>query len=72
MEEKTRRTNFVRVAERRVNEIVSLVQSLRRLTNKSFYKYDEDDVKRIFNVIETELKATKRVFYKGKNERFKL
>ena len=72
MEEKTRRENFVRIAERRVNQIVSEIQSLRRLTNKSFYKYDEEDVNKMFSAIATELKATKLCFTKGKNKRFEL
>ena len=52
--------NFKRISENRVNKILSILDQLKNLTNKSFYEYSEDDIERIFMTIQKELDDTKK------------
>lgn len=56
-QEKTDR--FKRVAENRTNKIINQIRLLGNCANRSNYEYSEEDVKKIFSVIENELKETK-------------
>ena len=70
-QEKTKR--FKRVAENRTNKIIDQIRLLGNCSNKSNYQYTEDDVKKIFCAIETELKATKQKYQeKVITKKFKL
>ena len=64
---------FIRIAERRTNNILEQLRLLGNCSNKNNYSYTEEDVKKIFNVIETELKEVKMKFNsKANKEKFKL
>ena len=64
---------FIRIAERRTNNILEQLRLLGNCSNKNNYSYTEEDVKKIFNVIETELKEVKMKFNsKANEEKFKL
>jgi ABC-type Fe3+-hydroxamate transport system substrate-binding protein len=65
MEEK--KENFKRVAEQRTNKIIKTIQLLGNCSNKYKYNYSEEQVKKIFNAIETELKLAKNKFESNKN-----
>jgi len=69
-----RKENFIRIAENRTNKIISLIQLLGNLKNKSFYDYSEEQVKQIFESIETELETQKKLFFEKENRtnKFKL
>ena len=60
--EKEKTERFKRVAENRTNKIIDQIRLLGNCANKSNYEYTEEDVKKIFNAIETELRATKRKY----------
>lgn len=69
--EKTER--FKKVAEARTNRIIDQLRLLGNCSNKSNYQYSDEDVKKIFQAIEAELKNTKTKFLtKTENEKFKL
>lgn len=71
----TKREKFVRLVEARTNKILDLLKLLGNCSNKSNYDYTEDDVKKIFSVIEREIKNTRSKFSGGnanKEERFTL
>lgn len=69
--EKTER--FKKVAEARTNRIIDQLRLLGNCSNKSNYQYSDEDVKKIFQAIESELKNTKTKFLtKTENEKFKL
>lgn len=71
IEEKKER--FKRVAEKRTNKIIDQIRLLGNCVNKSNYEYSDEDVKKIFNAIESELKETKFKFQsKMKNKKFEL
>ena len=69
-----RRERFVKIAERRVTQILQNLNSLGRCSNKRNYEYSEADVRKIFREIERKVKET-RILFQGKNnsiKRFKL
>lgn len=71
MDEK--RNRFIRIAENRTNKILEQIRLLGNCSNKHNYEYDDEDVKKIFSVIEQELKQSKLKFSSQSNkEKFKL
>ena len=73
--EETKRDRFVRVAEARTNKIIDMIQLLGNCANVNNYEYTQQDVEKIFNAIETELREAKKKFNKPetkKNTRFTL
>lgn len=70
-EEKSER--FKRVAENRTNRIIEMIRLLGNCSNKSNYEYTEEDVRKIFSAIESELKEAKQKYQtKEKGKRFEL
>jgi len=71
MNEKKER--FVRIAENRTNKIIEQLRLLGNCSNKNNYLYSDEEVKKIFAVLENELKETKLKFSsKSNKEKFKL
>lgn len=71
--EKEKTERFKRVAENRTNKIIEQIRLLGNCSNRSNYEYSEEDVKKIFNAIETELKSTKQKYQtKTNNKKFEL
>ena len=57
----------------RHNKILEQIRLLGNCSNKHNYEYDDEDVKKIFSVIEQELKQSKLKFSSQSNkEKFKL
>ena len=64
---------FKRVAESRTNKIIDQIRLLGNCANRSNYEYSDEDVKKIFSAIESELKETKAKFQsRSKNRKFEL
>lgn len=63
----TKRDRFIRVAESRTNKIIHMVRLLGNCSNVNVYEYSEDDVKKIFNAIDNELRNAKDRY--GKTEK---
>ena len=74
MAKETKRERFVRLAEARTNRVLDDLRLLGNCSSKSNYQYTDDDVRKIFNAIEKELKQTKARYQggEGKEERFTL
>lgn len=68
----TRKEQFRRVATRRTNDILNRIRVLGNCSNKSSYSYSEEDIKKIFSAIETELRSVKARFANKKKTNFKL
>ena len=71
----TKRERFVRLAEARTNKILDMIKLLGNCSSKANYDYTDDDVKKIFNAIDKELKNTRAKFSGSeapKEERFTL
>ena len=69
IEEKSRRTKpmknrdkFVELAQKRVTRAIKDLRLIGNLANKSNYNYTEDDVKKITNTLESEIKNLKKRF----------
>ena len=70
--EETRKERFKRVATRRTNNILRQIQILGNCSNKSSYSYTEEDIRKIFSVIEGELRTVKAMFSNRKKRNFTL
>lgn len=62
--DKIKSERFIKIAEKRTNNILSTLRLLGNCSNTNNYKYTEEQVKRMFNAIEAELKITKAKFDK--------
>ncbi|MFC2067302.1 hypothetical protein ACFLUO_09730 [Chloroflexota bacterium] len=63
---------FTRMAEIRTNAILDKLRLLGNLSNKRVYGYSEQDVKKIFSIINKQIKEERAKFNPKKPERFKL
>ena len=60
--EQSREDRFKRIASNRTNDILDRIRILGNCSNKSTYKYSEDEVNKIFRAIDQELKNCKAKF----------
>jgi len=72
-----KRDNFKRISENRVSKILVLLSQLTNLTNTSFYEYTDEDINKIFDTLEEEMKKSKDILLRTndknkKNKRFEL
>lgn len=71
--ENEKKERFKRVAESRTNRIIDQIRLLGNCANRSNYEYSEEDIRKIFNAIEGELRVTKQKFQaKTESKKFKL
>ena len=56
------RDRFVRLAEARTSRLLKDITLLSNLSNRTNYSYTEEDVKKIFNAINAELKNAQSKF----------
>ncbi len=70
----SKRERFIRIAERRVNNLLNNLDSLGKCANKKNYEYNDEDVRKIFKAIDNKINDIKEL-YKNTNkkkEKFKL
>lgn len=72
MVKEEKRKNFERLVNKRVATITHQLRLLTNLTNKSFYDYTDEDMKKIVNYIDSEWQDVKNVLLKRKKGAFKL
>lgn len=64
---------FKRIAENRTNKIIDNIRLLGNCSNRSNYSYTDEEIKKIFAAIESELKEAKLKFQsKSKTKKFEL
>ena len=65
---------FKELAENRVNKVIDEIRKVGNLSNKNRYEYSEEQVKKIFNAIESATKDAKSLFRTetASDNRFKL
>ena len=70
----TKKDKFIRVAESRTNKILAMIRLLGNCSSKAVYDYTEQDVKKIFSAIESEIRNAREKFsdHSEKVTRFKL
>jgi len=74
-QEETKRDRFVRIAEGRVNSTLDTLHRLEKCSNRGNYEYSEEDIRKIFNALEGEVKRVKASFNqnaRGEKKKFKL
>ena len=59
------RDKFIRLAESRVNTVIKTLRLIGNLSNQGNYSYSIDDVDKIFNALEKELRNTRQRFNLG-------
>lgn len=67
-----KKENFKRIAENRVNKIVDLISKLHNLTNASFYEYNNEQIDKMFQIIQDELDKQKKEFKNNSKRRKKI
>ena len=68
-EQETKRDKFVRLAEARTNKIIDMLQLLGNCSNSNVYDYTQQDVDKIFNAIESEVREAKKKFSKMESKK---
>lgn len=62
MSNETKRERFIRIAEARTNKILEMMRLLGNCASTNNYEYTDEDIRKIFGVLEKELKNTKNKF----------
>ena len=71
--ETVKQQNFKRIAENRTGKIVNLISKLHNLSNSSFYEYTDEQIDKMFDIIQKELDKQKEEFKRiGKNKKIEL
>ena len=64
---------FKRIASRRTQNVLEALRKLGNCSNRSIYQYSNDDIEKIFHVVESEIKRIKVLFNtKSTNSKFSL
>lgn len=68
-----KRERFIRIAEIRVNKLLDDFDSLGKCANTKNYKYNTEDIKKIFSELERKFREIKSLFQASndKRKRFK-
>ena len=64
-----KKDNFKRISENRVSKILALFSQLRNLTNSSFYEYTNEEILRMFILIDDESKKTREKLLEANNRK---
>ena len=67
-----KRSKFTKIAEARTNKIIDMIRLLSNCSNRSYYDYSEEDIRKIFNAVEREIKLAKAKFEGTKKSKFSL
>lgn len=68
----TRHERFKRLAEARTNAVLEKLRLLGNLSNRANYEYTEEEARKIFSVIDKQLRIVQTKFKKPKGKDFKL
>ena len=60
----TKRGKFIRIAEKRVNNILEQFRKLGNLSNERNYEYTEEDVSKMFSSLNKALRNTRALYYR--------
>ena len=72
MEKETKQQRFVRVAEKRVQNILHALQSLSQCSNPKIYQWSDEQTKKIWNAIDEALSRCKQSFSDPDGHTFRL
>ena len=72
MKGETKEDRFKRIAERRVQRVIDSLRSLSQCSNKRMYKWNDQQLKKIWGGIDSALQSCKESFKKSEPEEFRL
>ena len=72
MKGETKEERFKRIAERRVQRVLDSLRSLSQCSNKRMYKWDEGQLKKIWDAVDRSLKNCRESFEGSEPGEFKL
>lgn len=72
MKGETKEDRFNRIVQRRVQRVLDSIRSLSQCSNKRMYKWNDEQLRRIWSAIDKELKICKEAFESSEPEEFKL
>jgi len=72
MKKETKEERFIRVGEKRVQNILNGINSLTQMSNSKVYKWNKGQLDKIFKAIELELDNCKKSFESPDSKSFKL
>lgn len=61
-ESESKREKFTRIVEARTNKAAEMIRLIANCANKVTYEYTDDDVRKIFNFLDKEIKNAKNRF----------
>ena len=68
----TRKERFKRLAIQRTNAVLEKLRIIGNLSNKANYDYEEEDIKKIFSAIDSQLRIVRAKFSGSTKREFKL
>lgn len=72
MIEETKNQRFKRLAKRRGERILKDIRLLGNLANTNNYEFSDEEIRKVFGVIESDLKATRQRFDRMKRRKIEL
>ena len=72
MKKETKGQRFVRVAEKRVQNVLDSIRRLSQCSNPRMYEWEDYQLKKIWGSIDTELKKCKKSYETNREKVFKL
>ncbi len=72
MESAEKKERFKRLATQRTNTILKKIKILGNCANRSAYEYTEEEIKKVFDVIDRQVKEIRSKFHFPKVKEFKL
>lgn len=72
MDSGIKRDRFKRLAQQRTNTVLRKLKVLGNCANRSAYDYTEEEIKKIFDAIDRQLKEVRSKFHFPKSKEFKL
>ncbi len=63
---------FKRIATVRTNAVLDRIRILGNLSNRQMYSYSEEDIEKIFSVINKQVREVRAKFNSHKQEKFRL
>lgn len=68
----SKRENFRRLASQRTNTVLERLRILGNCANPALYEYTDEDVRKIFRAIDSEVRAIKAKFSNSRTPDFRL
>ena len=72
MKGENKKHRFIRVVEKRVQNVLDSIRRLSQCSNRRMYEWDDEQLKKIWDAIDTELQNCKESYETNREEVFKL